>query len=159
MPEVFEPGALKYSTLSRLILWILSVPRNPTLSQLSLFGFLDSLPCDLIALSSSLAFFLLMTCALAAALSFSSYKTYSSLSFLPSLSLYFDPYSDYVRLNISLKDFPCSLFLMYMLLLLTLLRSIAKTTPFSPPFFSSPEISLLWRLQLLSYPLRLERYF
>ena len=35
MPEVCEPGALNYYILSRLILYILSVSRNPTLNSSS----------------------------------------------------------------------------------------------------------------------------
>ena len=61
MMEVFEPEALKYYTSFRFILWILSVCRNPTLTHLPLSTSLDTLLCDLIALTHSLAFFLPMT--------------------------------------------------------------------------------------------------
>ena len=72
MPEVFEPGALKYYTLSRSILWISFVSRNPTLLCLPLFRSLDTLLCDLMTLTPGLAFFLSMTRTLAVALSFMS---------------------------------------------------------------------------------------
>ena len=72
MLEVFEPEALNYFTFSRSILSTLSVSRNPILTHLPLSGFLDSLLCALIAPTPGLAFSLLMTRTLAAALSFSS---------------------------------------------------------------------------------------
>ena len=56
-------------------------------------------------LTTDLVFFLLMSQTLAAASSFSSSRTYSSLSFLPPLFLCLGPYSDYVEVNISLNDF------------------------------------------------------
>ena len=49
--------------------------------------FLNSLPCDLIALTSGLAYFFPMTRTLAAASSFSSGRAYPSLSCLPPLTL------------------------------------------------------------------------
>ena len=87
MTEVSVPGALNYYTLSCLVLWIISVFRNPTLTYLPLFRSLYSLLCDLIALTPGLAFFLLMTRTLPAASSFSSEKAYPSLKFPPLLSL------------------------------------------------------------------------
>ena len=90
MPEVFEPGALNYYTLSRFILWILSVFRNPTLTHLPLFGSLDSPLYDLIALTPGLAFFFLMTRTPAVASSFLSGRAYASPSF-PPLSTTNDP--------------------------------------------------------------------
>ena len=87
MLEVFEPGALNYSTFFRPILSTSSAFRNPILASLPLFGFLDSLLCVLIALTPSLAFSLLMLRTLAAALSFSLGETYLSLNFLPPLFL------------------------------------------------------------------------
>ena len=65
-PEFFEPGALNYYTLSRLILFALYVSRNLTLAHLPLSGSLNSLLCDLITLTPDLAFFLLMIWTLAA---------------------------------------------------------------------------------------------
>ena len=87
MLEVFEPGALNYFTFSRPILSTLSVSRNPILTHFPLSGFLDSLLCVLIVPTPGLAFSLLMTRTLAAALSFSSGRAYPSLNFLPSLFL------------------------------------------------------------------------
>ena len=87
MLEVFEPGALNYFTFSRPTLSTLSASRNPILTHLPLSGFLDSLLCALIAPTPGLAFSLLMTRTLAAALSFSSGRAYSFLNFLPPLFL------------------------------------------------------------------------
>ena len=88
------------------ILLTSSVSRNSKLTHLSLFRCLDSLLCDLIALTPDLAFFLPMTCTIAAASSFSSGTVYSSLKFLSPLSpsLLLDPYSNYVGVNISLNN-------------------------------------------------------
>ena len=91
MPEVFEPLALNYHTLFRLIRRNLSVSRNLTLIRLPLNGSLNSLLCNLIALTPCLTFFLLMTCTLEAASSFSSGRDYFSLNFLPPLSLRLTP--------------------------------------------------------------------
>ena len=52
--KVFEPGALNYCILSRLILWVLSISRNPTLTRLPPTRSLDFLLCNLIALASGL---------------------------------------------------------------------------------------------------------
>ena len=87
MLEVFEPGALNYFTFFRPILSTLSASRNPILTHLPVSGFLDSLVCVLIAPTPGLAFSLVMPRTLAAALSFSSDRTYLSLNFLPSLFL------------------------------------------------------------------------
>ena len=87
MPEVFEPGALNYNTLSRFILWILSVFRNPILTRPSLSKSLDTLLCNLIALTTCLAFFLPMTRTLVVAISFLSSRANPSQNFLPPLSL------------------------------------------------------------------------
>ena len=76
---------LNYLTLSRFILWILSVSRNPTLTYLHLSRSLDILLCDLIALTPVLACFLPMTPTLAVASSFSSHRAYPSPNFLPPL--------------------------------------------------------------------------
>ena len=61
MLEVFEPAALNFSTLSHFILSTISVSWNPLSTRLPLSGFLATLVYNLIALSPSLAFFLLMT--------------------------------------------------------------------------------------------------
>ena len=84
--EVFEPGALNYSTFFCPILSTLSAFRNPILAPL-LSGFLDSLLCVLIAPTPGLAFSLLMPRTLAEALSFSSGRAYLSLNFLPPIFL------------------------------------------------------------------------
>ena len=83
MLEVFEPGALNYFPFSRPTLSTLSASRNPILTHLSLFGFLDSLLCVLIAPTPGLAFSLLMPRMLAAALSNSSGRAYLFLNFPP----------------------------------------------------------------------------
>ena len=87
MLEVFEPGALNYSTFFRPILSTLSAFRNPILTHLPLSGFLDSLLCVLIALILGLAFCLLIPRRLSAASSFSSGRAYLSLNFLPPFFL------------------------------------------------------------------------
>ena len=61
MLGVFEPGALNCYTLFRLIQLTLFVSRNLTLINLPLSGSLDSLLCDLIAVTPGLVFFLLMS--------------------------------------------------------------------------------------------------
>ena len=83
--EVFEPGALNYSTFFHPILSTLAAFRNPILTPLPLSGFLDSLLCVLIVPTPGLAFFLLIPRTLAAALSFSSGRAYLFLNFLPPL--------------------------------------------------------------------------
>ena len=87
MLEVFEPGALNYSSFFCLILSTLSAFRNPILTHLPLSGFLDSLLCVLIVPISGLAFSLLIPRMLAAALSFSSGRANPYLNFLPPLFL------------------------------------------------------------------------
>ena len=81
--EVFEPGALNYSTFSRLILSILSAFRNSILTLLPLSEFLVSLLCVLIVPTPGLAFSLLIPRTLVATSSFSSGRAYLSLNFLP----------------------------------------------------------------------------
>ena len=103
MLGVSEPGALNYYTLFCLILFTLFISRNLTLIYLPLSGSLDSLLCNPMAPTPDLVFFLLMSQTLVAASSFSSSRAYSSLNFLPTLSL-LGPYSDYVEVNISLND-------------------------------------------------------
>ena len=87
MLEVFEPGALNYSTFFRPILSTLSAFRNPILTPLPFSGFLDCLLCVLIIPTPGLAFFLLIPRTPAAALSFSSGRAYLFLNFLPPLFL------------------------------------------------------------------------
>ena len=70
MLGVSKPGALNYYTLFRLIpltLYTLYISRNLTLIHLPLFGSLDSLLCDPMALTPDLIFFLPMSQTLAAA--------------------------------------------------------------------------------------------
>ena len=86
MLEVFDPEALNYFIFYRPIQSILSASRNPILTHLPLFGFLDSLLCTLIAPTPSLAFSLLLPHT-PAALSLSSGRAYPSLNFLPPLFL------------------------------------------------------------------------
>ena len=120
MLEVFEPGALNYSTFFRPILSTLSAFRNPILTPLS--GFLDSLLCVLIAPTPSLAFSLLIPTHASGGvvifvwpgLSFSELST-SSLSSL-------DPYSDYVGISISLNNS----------------SSVSFLNLYDPPICSSP---------------------
>ena len=85
MLEVFEPGALNYSTFYSPILSTLSASRNAILTHLPLSGFLDSLLCVLIAPTTGLTFSLVIPRTLATALSFSSGRAYLFLNFLLSL--------------------------------------------------------------------------
>ena len=131
MLDVSELGILNCYTLFRLILLTLFVSRNPTLIHLPLFGSLDSLLCDLIAViavwffstnvadaSDGVIIFVRLD------LSFSELST-SSLSSL-------DPYSDYVGINISLNN---SSLLSFLNVYATPIRSSPKdsrTNSFSP---------------------------
>ena len=88
MLGVFEPGALNFYTLFRLIPLTLFVSRNLILIHLPLSGSLGSLLCHLIAPIPGLVPFLLMPHTLAVALSsFWSGRVYPSLNFLPTLFL------------------------------------------------------------------------
>ena len=138
---------MHYSTLPLLVQWILSVPRNPTLTHLPLPRSLYFLLCDLITLSSGLSLFFPMTCTLVVASSFSSGRAYPSLSSLSSLPF-----------HLTLTP-PRSLFLIFMLLQFALLRWIANPTPFPSPFLPLPEISLLSGTSTAITPLGLKRYF
>ena len=105
MLEVSDPGALNYYTLSRLMLLTLAVSRNPILTHLPLSEFLDFLPCDLIALTPSLALFLPMTHTLAAASSIFVKQDLSLSEHYTSSFFSLDSYFDYVKVNISLNNF------------------------------------------------------
>ena len=77
--------ALNFYILFGLLLLILYVSRNLTLTHLPLFGSLDSLSYDLIAPNPGLAFSLPIPRTLAAVSSFSLGRVYPSLNFLPPL--------------------------------------------------------------------------
>ena len=87
MLEVFKPGALNYFIFSQPTLLTLSASRNPILTPLPLYGFLDYLLYVLIVSTSGMAFSLVMPRTLAAALSFSSGSAHPFLNFLPPLFL------------------------------------------------------------------------
>ena len=151
MLEVFESGALNYFTFSRLILSTLCATRNPILTHLPLFRFLDSLLCILIAPTSGLAFSPDATHAsggvvifVRQGLSFSELTT-SSLSSL-------DPYSDYVEVNISLNNSSSVSFLNVYTSLFAPSRRMAEPIPILPPFFPFPEISLFWGTSIAITP-------
>ena len=105
MLQVFEPGALNYSTFFRPILLTLSASTNPILTPLSGFSALRS---DRTHSRSGILFSVTTHASggvvifVRQGLSFSELST-SSLSSL-------DPYSDYVGINISLNNFSLSLF-------------------------------------------------
>ena len=90
MLEVFEPGALNFYTFFCLNSLTLFVSRNLTIFCRPLSRFLDSLHCDLITPTPSMAFSLLMSPTLAAS-SFSSGRVCPSLNFLPPLFLGLTP--------------------------------------------------------------------
>ena len=140
MLEVFEPGALNYSTFFHPILPTLYASGNPILTHLPLSGFLDSLLCVLIVLTPGLAFSLLMPCTLATASSSLSGRAYLFVNFLPPLFL-LDPYFDYVRVNISLNSSSSLSFLKVYAPLFAPPQRMAEPIPSLPPFFSPSEIS------------------
>ena len=152
MLEIFEPGALNYSTFSCPILSTLSASRNPILTHLSFSGFLDSLLCVLITPTPGLAFSLLNPRMLAAVLSFSSGRAYPFLNFLPPLFLSLDPYSDYVGINISLNNCSSLSFLNVYAPLFANPQWMAELIPFLPPFFHPPEISSFLETSIVITP-------
>ena len=91
MLEVSQQEALNCYTFFCHISLTLFVSRNLTLTYLPLFGSLDSLLCDLIAPTLSLAFSLVMQRTLATASSFLSGGTYPSPNFLLSFCLHLIP--------------------------------------------------------------------
>ena len=138
MLVVSESGALNCYTFFRPILLTLSVFRNPILTHLPLSGSLDSLLCNLIAPTPYLAFFPMMPPTLAAAPSLSSGRAYSSLDLLSPLSLSsLDPYSDYVRVNISQNNSSSLSFVNVYARSICSSPSDCKTDSFSPSIFSS----------------------
>ena len=82
MLEISEPGALNYYTLFCPIWLTIFVSGNLTLIHFPLFGFLDSLLCNLIVPTTSLAFSFLMPCMLPAVSSFLPVRAYPSLNSL-----------------------------------------------------------------------------
>ena len=81
MPEVFDPEASNFSTLSRFILQTLFVSWNPISTHLPLSEFL--MLCYLIAFTSGLAFFLPMICTFAVVSSFWLGRAYDFLNSQP----------------------------------------------------------------------------
>ena len=141
-PAFFESGVLSYSLLSGLILWILSVTRNPRLTHLPLSKSPDTLLCDLITHSQP------------GILSPDDPRTgggviifvrqglsFSELSASPFSLL--DPYicrgqhlTKQLLIALSLSLSPeclCSLYLLFFF-------EIAELITFPPPFFSPPKI-------------------
>ena len=149
MLEVFEPGALNYSSFFRPIVSTLSAFRNPILTPLPLSGF-SALPSDRthswsgilspdnMHTSGGVVIFVRQ------GLSFSELST-SSLS-SP------DPYSDYVGVNLSLNNSSSLCFLNVYAPLFAPLQWMAEPTPFLPPFFPSPEISSFWGTSIAITP-------
>ena len=137
MLEVSVPGALNYFTFFHPILSTLSASRNPILTSLPLSGFLDSLLCVLIALTPGLAFFLLMPCTVAAALSFLSGRAYPFSELSTSSLSSLDPYSDYVGVNISLNKSSSVSFLNVYASLIRSSPTDGRTDSFSPSILSS----------------------
>ena len=84
---VSKPGALNFYAFFGLIPLTLSESRNLTSIYLPLSGLLDSLLCDLIALTPGLAFSLQIPRTLVASSSFLSGRVYLSLNFLPPFFL------------------------------------------------------------------------
>ena len=154
MLEVFESGALNYSTFFHPNLSTLSTFRNPILTHLPLSGFSalrsdrthsrsDILSSDAThAVGGAVTF-------VRQGLSFSELST-SSLSSL-------DPYCDYVGINITLNNSSSLSFLNVYAPLFAPAQRMAEPTPFPPPFFQKFLHS--GGLQLPSPSLGLKRYF
>ena len=141
MLEVSEPGALNYFTFFCPTLSTLSASRNPILIHLPLSGF-SALRSDhthsrsgILSPHATHASGGVVTF-IRQGLSFSELST-SSLSSL-------DPYSDYVRINISLNNTSLVSFLNVYAPLFAPPQRMAKPIPSLPPFFPPPEISLFW---------------
>ena len=150
MPEVFEPGALNYYLLSRLILSILSISRNPTLTHLPLSRFLDSLLSDC-TYSRSGIFSFDDPHANGGVIIFVRQGSSVCKLFAFSVSS-LDPYSNYVGISSLLNNF-YSLSLLMFVFPLFALRRIAEPTPFFLQKFS------IWRTSTAITHLGLERYF
>ena len=146
MLEVFEPGALTYSTFFRPILSTSSAFRNPILTHLPVSGFLDSMLCDLIVL----VFCDLIVLIIPGLVFLSSDTTHASggvvifvrqgLSFsqLSTSSLSsLDPYSDYVGINISLNNSSSVSFLNVYALPIRSSPTDGRTDSFSPSILPS----------------------
>ena len=104
MLGVSKPGALNYYTLIRLIPLTLFISRNLTLIHLPLFGSLDSLLCDPMALTPDLVFFSTdVANASGGVIIFVKQSLFFFELSTSSISL-LGPYSDYVEVNISLND-------------------------------------------------------
>ena len=128
------------------------VSTNLTLTYLPLSKSLDSRLCDLIAPTSGLVFFLLMSHTLAAASSFLLGKAYSSLNFLPPLFFRLTHTLNMEGINVSLSNSFSLSFLNVYAPLFALLRRIAEPISFLPPLFLPPEISLFWRTSIVIIP-------
>ena len=152
MLEVFESGALNYSTFFRPILSTLSAIRNPILTPLPLSGFpgfsaLRSdcthsrsgiLSSDNTHASGGVVIFVRQ------GLSFSELST-SSLSSL-------DPYSDYVGINISRNNSSSVSFVNVYAPLFAPPQQMAEPISFLPPFFPPQEISSFWGTSIAITP-------
>ena len=141
MLEVFEPGALNFSTFFRPILSTSYAFRNLILTPLPLSGFSSLrsdrthsrsgiLSSDTTHASGGVVIFVRH------GLSFSELST-SSLSSL-------DPYSDYVGVNISLNNSSSVSFLNVYAPLFAPPQQMAEPIPSLPPFFPPPEIFSFW---------------
>ena len=81
--EIFEPKALNFPLVDLICI---QESKLNSFSYPTLFGSLDTLLCDLVAITPGLAFFLLMTSTSAVVSLFSSSRAYPSMNFLPPLS-------------------------------------------------------------------------
>ena len=152
MLEVSVPGALNYFTFFHPIQSTLSASRNPILTPLPLYEFLDSLLCILIALTPGLAFSLLMPRTPAAALSFSSGRAYPFLNNLPPLFLRLISTLIMWRSTSLLTTSPWCHFLMGTPPLFAVPQRMAEPTPSLPPFFPLPEITSFWGTSIAITP-------
>ena len=150
MLEVFEPGALNYSTFFRPILLILSAFRSPILTDFPRSGFLDSLLCVLIAPTPGLAFSSDTTHASGGVVIFVRQGLSFFELFTSSLSS-LDPYFDYVGINISLNNSSSVSFLNVYAPPIRFSPTDSRTDSFSP-FFSPPEFSSFWGTSIAITP-------
>ena len=143
MLEVFEPGALNYSTFFRPILLILSAFRSPILTDFPRSGFLDSLLCVLIAPTPGLAFSSDTTHASGGVVIFVRQGLSFFELFTSSLSS-LDPYFDYVGINISLNNSSSVSFLNVYAPPIRFSPTDSRTDSFSPSIlFSSRNLFIL----------------
>ena len=149
MLEVFESGALSYFTFSRPILSTLSASRNPISTHLPLSQ-ISALRSDRTHSRSGTLSSAATHASGGVVIFVRQDRSFSELSTSPLSSL--DIYSDYVGVNISLNNSSSLSFLNVYAPLFAPPRQMVESTPFLPPFFPPPEISLFWGTSIAITP-------